>query len=182
MVTVLVDQQIFFWNPAYFWRPAVAHCLNLATSFFFGVKIWRLFFKTISEIPSLDSQAFFLSQGCENSSMFFLKKISEIPLLDSPAFFFLSPDCENSSICFFQKSLCWIRQPFFWSPGCEDSPNFILFLISEIPLLDSPAPLFFCRQVAKIRQIFFFKSQKSLCWIRQPFFLSPGCENSPNWF
>jgi hypothetical protein len=52
-----------------------------------------------------------------------------------------------------QKSLCWIRQPFFWSPGCEDSPNFILFLISEIPLLDSPAPFFFCRQVAKIRQI-----------------------------
>jgi hypothetical protein len=27
---------------------------------------------------------------------------------------------------------------------------------------------------------FFFQSQKSLCWIRQPFFLlSPGCENSP---
>jgi hypothetical protein len=27
--------------------------------------------------------------------------------------------------------------------------------------------------------MFFLKSQKSLCWIRQPFsFLSPGCKNS----
>ncbi len=54
-----------------------------------------------------------------------------------------------------QKSLCWIHQPFFLSPGCENSPNVFFKKISEIPLLDSPAPLFFCHQVAKIRQIGF---------------------------
>jgi hypothetical protein len=46
---------------ASFWRPNETHCLNLATSNFFSLEIWRIFYK----------------KNCP-------------------------------------KSLCWIRQPFFF--------------------------------------------------------------------